>query len=119
MNGQVIGKSKIQLMIESNARVYQLKNMVREFVEKYDTDNKIFGLSDGTPLELEKGYMEIESTYENLEDALDHINQENQCIQILGREKVGRTYRVGTVKQLSECKINDFTVVDINKLREI
>ena len=114
-----LGKSKIQIVLEINERLHKLKDAVREFVMYYDTDNMIYGLENGKPTQLQKGFLSVEKTCENLEEALDTINSENGAIQILNRENNGRVYRVGTIKPLSECNINDNVVVDIKTLQEL
>lgn len=114
MNGWLIGKSQIQRRVDDIERISKLKTLVRGFVDKYDTDNMIFGLRNGKPDELVSGYMNIDREYQNLEDALSDISYTNQAVQILGREGA-RTYRVGRVLPIEQC---NGTIVDIHSLRQ-
>lgn len=114
-----IGKSKIQLMLEAQEQLHVVKDYVRDFVEHYDTDNKVIGYKEGQPQELVDGFMTIENTFENLEDALDSMTSLNEAIQLLNRESQGRVYRVGKVMLLSECQASEKKILNIKSLEEI
>ena len=118
MNGDFIGQSIIQKTIKSNGILHTLKTFVREFVEKYDTDNMVIGLHNNIPQELENGFLSISATFENLEEALDNMKDVNEAIQLLNRENNGRVYRIGTLKPLTECADNE-TIVNIKTLKEL
>lgn len=111
-----IFKSDIQLALEQQAVLHNLKEFVRQFVESYDTDNVIFGLVGARPQELTTGFMTITESVHDLEEALRLITAPDQAIQLLGRE-ADRTYRVGVVSKVLES--SDNPVVNITTLQEI
>ena len=109
MNGNFVGLSHIHEELYIKKVLHALKNEVRAFVNKYDTDNTIYGLVDNQPKILEEGYMVVEKTFKDLEEALDSMNSTGQCIQILGR--------VGSLISLLDIsKHKDDTIVNINTL---
>lgn len=117
MNGNFVGLSHIHEELYIKKVLHALKNEVRAFVNKYDTDNTIYGLVDNQPKILEEGYMVVGKTFKDLEEALDSMNSTGQCIQILGRENVDRVYRVGTLISLSDISQHKGnTIVNINTL---
>lgn len=117
MNGNFVGLSHIHEELYIKKVLHTLKNEVRTFVNKYDTDNTIYGLVDDHPKILEEGYMVVEKTFKDLEEALDSMNSKGQCIQILGRENADRVYRVGSLISLREIsQYKDDTIVNINTL---
>lgn len=117
-NGYTNQKSSIQQIMESNNRMGELKDFVRNFVENYDTHNIIFGLnSKMIPEELTNGFFEVTGCYKTLEGALDSLRL-GESIQILGLEK-NRDYRTGIVRQtITECA-SDALVVNISTLGQL
>ena len=117
MNGNFVGLSHIHEELYIRKVLHALKNEVRAFVNKYDTDNTIYGLVDNQPKILEEGYMVVGETFKDLEEALDSMNSTGQCIQILYREGADRVYRVGSLISLGEIsQYKDDTIVNINTL---
>lgn len=120
--GQGIGytqqKSTIQQIMESNNKMAELKDFVRNFVENYDTHNAIFGLNEHLiPEELTMGFFEVTGCYKTLEHALDNLRW-GESIQILGLEE-NRNYRTGVIyRTITECA-KDALVVNVNTLEQL
>ena len=117
-NGYTSQKSTIQQIMEANCNMTSLKDFVRDFVEKYDTHNVIFGLNERMiPEELTAGFFEVTGCYRTLEGALDSMLP-GEAIQILGLEK-DRNYRTGIIRStITECA-DDALVVNANTLEQL
>lgn len=108
-------KSAIQLKSEEGTRVGTFKVALRQLSEAYEITEAVFGIQNGKPSELEAGYLELDKEYNSVDEALDHIWQENHGVYVVSPEQV----LTGTVrKTLSECKSTD-NVLDISTLEMI
>jgi hypothetical protein len=102
MTGMVSSISKDIQIIEAYE---DLKDHVRQFVEKFDTENMVFGLQNNKPVELVEGFFKVSFESANLDEALNHMKP-GDSIQVLGLEGPDRKYRLGTVTN---------TIPDVNE----
>ena len=113
--------SGIQRQIDAENKFSTFKDQVRQFVEKYDTNNMILGMMpNGATKEITTGIFEEAFTTTSFKEALDKMHM-GECIWIRGLEKDhNRTYMVGSMmKSISECaedtnlyNVQNFTYID-------
>lgn len=118
-NGQALGLPstlQIQNLIEQTATY---RKHVKEFLEKYDTDNMIIFFANNNIYEAKKGYFDSSSEqFTDLDEALKNLYP-NIGLQILGLEDEDRVFYLGRITEtLTECK-NTKRVVNIESLKEI
>ena len=104
-------KSTIQQQIEINELKGKLANAVEAFLDKYTVNDIVFGLANGQPQEIIKGYLVEMKEYNTLKEAIQSMKV-TQCIRY-NDEK----FFVGDFKtQLNECNMNA-PVFDIELLQ--
>ena len=108
-------KSAIQLKNEQCTRMGLFKTSLRKLSDAYEITESVFGLFGGKPAELQSGYLELDKEYNSIDEALDHIWEDNHAVYIVSPEQV----LTGTVrKNLSECNSLK-NVLDISTLEMI
>ena len=104
-------KSTIQQQIEINELKGKLANAIETFIDKYTVDDIVFGLVNGTPQEVIKGYLVEMQEYSTLKEAIQNMKV-TQCIRFNENK-----FYVGDFKtQLNECNMNA-PVFDIELLQ--
>ena len=113
--------SGIQRQIDAENKFSTFKDQVRQFVEKYDTNNMILGMMpNGATKEITTGIFEEAFTTTSFKEALNKMHV-GECIWIRGLEKDhNRIYMVGSMmKSISECaedtnlyNVQNFTKID-------
>jgi hypothetical protein len=113
-------KSAIQRIMESNNKMAELKDFVRNFVSKYDTHNAIFGLNEHMiPEELTTGFFEVAFETTSLNEALNNM-MVGESIWVHGLEQDNnRTYLVGHVTPTINMNITEGRVININTCCEV
>lgn len=126
---QPIIKSNIQILQDRANILASLKDEVRQFVESYNTDNTIYGITDDNIVSpLEQGYLVVLEQDTDLENALHKLSDidfilypgSTPGVQILGLEGESRVYRVGIVyMSLTDIPRGTHTIVDIRALEDM
>ena len=92
----------------------QLKNEQCTRMGLFKTES-VFGIYEGKPSELQSGYLELDKEYNSVNEALDHIWEDNHAVYVVSPEQViTGTFR----KTLSECNSLK-NVLDISTLEMI
>ena len=108
-------KSAIQLKNEQCTRMGLFKTSLRKLSDAYEITESVFGIFGGKPAELQSGYLELDKEYNSVDEALDHIWEDNHAVYIVSPEQV----ITGTVRRnLSECTSLK-NVLDISTLEMI
>ena len=106
-----------QRIMEAQAQQDSLKQYIRDFVSKYDTENMIIGLTPKGPAELTEGFFEVTGVYRTLESALSNLYV-GEAVQLFGLEKE-RIYRTGLIRNtITECEDQEL-IVNIHTLRPV
>lgn len=108
-------KSAIQLKNEQYTRMGLFKTSLRKLSDAYEITESVFGIYEGKPSELQSGYLELDKEYNSVNEALDHIWDDNHAVYVVSPEQViTGTFR----KTLSECNSLK-NVLDISTLEMI
>ena len=78
-------KSIIQQQIEINELKGKLANAVEAFLDKYIVNDIVFGLVNGRPQEIIKGYLVEMKEYSTLKEAIENMKV-TQCIRYNGEK---------------------------------
>lgn len=122
--GQGIGytqqKSTIQQIMESNNKMAELKDFVRNFVENYDTHNAVFGLNERLiPEELTEGFFEVAFETTSLNEALNNM-MVGESIWVHGLERDNdRTYLVGRVAPTINMNLTEGRILNVKTCCEV
>ena len=91
-------------LIQQNLEILHLKENfndgVSSLMEKYNIEDSIFVINNGSVKELTKGYFVIENEYDNIDDAIRNCNINTQGIRVVENKK----FTTGTIYyNLSKC----------------
>jgi hypothetical protein len=113
---QSITKSKIQLIKEHTEYCASYSDHLKELMDKYNVVDGIFVYTGDKLYESTKGYFEVVAKGDNLNEVLNHWNNE----YLMGVRIVNnKDFAIGYIKErLSECS-QESNVIDINNLKEI
>lgn len=93
-------RSTIQMQIEQNELKNKLGNAIEQLLEKYTVNDIVFGLVNGQPAEMTKGYMVEMKQYDTLKQAITEM----KVTQVVRFD--GEKYYIGDFKsQLNECNV--------------
>lgn len=108
-------KSAIQLKNEQYTRMGLFKTSLRKLSDAYEITESVFGIFGGKPAELQSGYLELAEEYNSVDEALDHIWEDDHAVYVVSPEQViTGTFR----KTLSGCN-SIKNVLDISTLEII
>lgn len=108
-NGNMYQKSLIQQITEFNEALGYFKKSINDIMETYTINGNVFSFRGGKLNEITSGYFIIESTHDNLQDAIRNINNFSKCIRIVENKK----FQVGSItNKFSDIQDND-DVVDL------
>ena len=104
-------RSTIQMQIEQNEAKNRLGNVIEALLEKYTVNDIVFGLVNGQPAEMTKGYMVEMKQSDTLKQAITEM----KVTQVIRFD--GEKYYVGDFKsQLNECNVEK-PIFDIELLQ--
>lgn len=108
-------KSNIQLIQEKIELKRNFKEGLVNLMEKFNIPNNIFVIRNGKLTEASKGYFEIVSDYNSIEEAISNINPATQGIRIINNEK----FQIGNIhKYISECE-DTSNVLDLDVMESL
>lgn len=108
-NANMYHKSVIQQQIEYNNILEKFKSALSNLVESYTVNGNVFWCPNGTPSEVDNGYMVVEHTTDNLQDAIREMTSLNMCIRI----NENKSFQIGHVySTFSGCPLNS-EIIDI------
>ena len=114
LNANMTQKSLIQTILERNTMIDHLKASILSLYETYTIKGNVFGIRQGHPCEIQAGYFVIESTSDNLQDAIREMKSIDDCIRVYED-----TFQTGSVNNyITECAC-DKTVIDIETQTEV
>jgi hypothetical protein len=94
-------KSNIQLIQEKIAQKQNFQDGLERLMESWNIKDNVFVLKNGKLTEASKGYFEIVSEYDKIEDAIRSVNPVSQGIRIMNNEK----FQVGNIHNyIAECE---------------
>lgn len=94
-------KSNIQLIQEKIAQKQNFQDGLERLMESWNIKDNVFVLKNGKLTEASKGYFEIVSEYDKIEDAIRSVNPASQGIRIMNNEK----FQVGNIRNyIAECE---------------
>ena len=94
-------KSNIQLIQEKIAQKQNFQDGLERLMESWNIKDNVFVLKNGKLTEASKGYFEIVSEYDKIEDAIRSVNPALQCIRIMNNKK----FQVGNIHNyIAECE---------------
>lgn len=107
-------KSNIQLIQEALKIKENFKSSIDNLMSKYLVEDSVFAHRNGNLYECTKGYFEVDTEFDNLDEAIKCWNP-MLCLRVVGNQK----FQIGEVKKfLTECK-EDKQVFDINSLVDV
>lgn len=74
-------KSNIQLELEKVQRAEKLQNYIVSFLESYEIDDIVFGITEKGPAEIQRGYMAITDRFDTLLEATKTVDSSNSVIR--------------------------------------
>lgn len=74
-------KSNIQLELEKVQRAEKLQNYIVDFLESYEIDDIVFGITENGPREIQNGYMAITDRFDTLLEASKTVDSFNSVIR--------------------------------------
>ena len=108
-------KSLIQQHLERINLLESFKQSLNNMMDKYIIENSVFGITyKGESTEIVTGYFIVEKEFDNLNDCIKNINN-NQYIQVKNNEK----FIIGTIENnLFNCPY-DKPVLDLETLKYV
>lgn len=113
-NGNMYQKSLIQQIMEFNETLGRFKKSINDILEAYTVKNNVFSFCNNKLKEITEGYFIIESTHDNLQDAIREINSFSKCIRILENKE----FQVGSITN-NYSEIGNNKAIDLDTQTEI
>lgn len=106
-------------LIQQNLEILKAKENFNEGVsslmEKYNIEDSIFVISNGSVKELTKGYFVIEKEYDNINEAIRNCNINTQGVRVVENNK----FMVGSIfSHLSQCPENS-NILDVELYEDV
>ena len=113
-NGNMYQKSLIQQILEFNETLCRFKKSINDILESYTVKNNVFSFYNNELKEVTEGYFIVESTHDNLQDAIREVNNFSKCIRIIENKE----FQVGIVTN-NYSEIGNNKAVDLDTQTEI
>lgn len=107
-------KSIIQQTVEALRAKDNFRVAIEQLLEKYNIEDSVFVMKNGTLYEAVDGYFVVENNYESLNEAVSNCDMRCMGIRVLGG-----IFQTGKIhNQISECEQGK-RVFDLSRLEDV